>query len=46
MTARQGDTTDLPDGDPDLPDEDAVETDFTVPADADVETGAEPDQPA
>ena len=46
MTARQGDTTDLPDGDPDLPHEDAVETDFTVPADADVETGAEPDQPA
>lgn len=38
MTARQGD--------PDLPDEDAVEHDFTIPDDADVETGAEPDQPA
>jgi membrane protein len=38
MTARQGD--------PDLPDEDAVEHDFTIPGDADVETGAEPDQPA
>ncbi|MCU1474716.1 YihY/virulence factor BrkB family protein [Amnibacterium sp.] len=38
MTARQGD--------PDLPDEDEVAHDFSIPADADVETGAEPDQPA
>jgi hypothetical protein len=38
MTARQGD--------PDLPDEDEVAHDFSIPADADVETGAEPEQPA
>ena len=38
MTARHGDQ--------DLPDEDAVAHDFTIPADADVETGTEPDQPA
>ena len=38
MTARQGD--------PDLPSEEEVESDFSTPADPDVETGAEPDQPA
>jgi len=32
--------------DADKPGEDEVEHDFTVPADADVESGAEPDQPA
>jgi hypothetical protein len=38
MTARPGD--------PDLPDQEEVESDFSTPADPDVETGAEPDQPA
>jgi hypothetical protein len=38
MAARRGDAED--------PDLDAVESDFTTPADPDVETGAESDQPA
>ncbi len=33
-------------GDPDLPSEEEVASDFSTPADPDVETGAEPDQPA